>query len=74
MKKVYCKDCRYLLEGHLTDYTGQMVHICSNPKNCGYHTVNESFFEPEHKVISHYENVPSEINKHNDCEWFERKE
>lgn len=67
-KKVYCKDCIYFGPGC---YEGiQYESTCKSPKNDGSQIGNWITTWYEKKLIN---NRPCDINRSNDCKWFEEK-
>ena len=68
MDKVYCRKCCYFLDDDASD-----LNWCNHPNNIEI-VLNqgESYLSPatyKDQNIKH----PSEINKHNNCSWFERR-
>jgi len=61
MKKIYCKTCKYICD---------VLRICSSPHNT-IETEKENWYEKTTK-IEHILKA-RDINKDNDCEWYEEK-
>lgn len=63
MEKIYCINCKYL---NLT--TQNIGYKCSYPEN-----VKQNFNDNWLKIESvyKYKKPPFEINKHNNCRWYE---
>lgn len=64
--RVYCKDCRYL-EQNDTRFR------CLHPNNLTTEKIKSGdwYSGPDYSKVS--KKHPSEINKHNDCEWFKKE-
>lgn len=58
--KVYCKDCKYLIEWSIA----LLDKSCNNSNN-----IKDNFYQPKYTMSLH----PSEINKNNDCKWYKAK-
>ena len=71
-KKVYCRDCKWLLRG--VDM-GILSINCMFPKNITYtrdiwYAREKEYLKPPCKE---YIKPPCELNANNDCEWFEKE-
>jgi len=63
-KKVYCSNCKYLRWSVIYDYD------CVHPDNKEKHSVDLWLHKKvNYTSLSH----PKDINKNNDCKWFEEK-
>ena len=59
--KVYCRDCKYLVGSwSKCDYPDNIV------------SRDYKWFSPDLKGTKH-DNVPQNLNKNNDCKWYEPK-
>jgi uncharacterized OB-fold protein len=64
IEKVYCKDCDNIFFSR-SQYVCNSYHNTTEVKRDNWFTI-----EP----IETYIQIPSEINKNNDCKWFKEKE
>jgi hypothetical protein len=68
MKKVYCKGCRYL---EVDDHLPNDLLDCKYPEaifdTVAYDTYYEHIDSHKHRMRAY------EVNKNNDCRWFEEK-
>jgi hypothetical protein len=60
-EKVYCKDCKFLTNHNYDGMQGE----CSFEENV---IIQHSWY----KQIFVYRDNPSNLNKNNDCSWFEK--
>ena len=66
MELVHCCDCNHLKECSFSYYE-YSTYECHHPNNCiEKHTWHQKWFTPKKH--------PKKINKHNNCQWFEKKE
>ena len=63
--KVFCRECKYLgatwSDGH---GCGEGTYMCRSPLN-----IKDTWFKPNDNLAR----TPQELNKNNDCKYFERK-
>ena len=72
MKKVYCKDCIYLVYSLLLP-AGRCTHR-KNIRKLGEKIDESSWYEERYVYTKdEYYKTASDINKNNDCKWYRRK-
>lgn len=70
-KKVYCGKCLHS-KTERSSYDASAIDACIHPKNKGEGVMADNYFE---RVTYKTDSVkhPRELNKNNDCKWFEFK-
>ena len=71
-EKVYCKECEFY---RFVPYTPLSVsrkeRFCWSPNNKTVETIEESYLQRSFQRETFPSKSPMDINKRNDCQWFE---
>lgn len=70
--KVYCKGCKYIKIDEGTLCEERCDYICVHESNVSYR--DKSNWYDKNEKVEVYTDVPVNLNKHNTCYWYERKE
>jgi hypothetical protein len=67
-EKVYCERCKWLcMPNKWPSYKYVAIElICMHPKNVTFH---DTYLKP----VKQYVSKPEQLNKYNDCLWYEPK-
>ncbi|KKL52431.1 hypothetical protein LCGC14_2285500 [marine sediment metagenome] len=72
MDKVYCNECKYLEIDKITLTVEYKDYVCNSKSNIS-HRDNSNWLN-RNEMERTYIDKPEDINKHNLCVWYERKE
>ncbi len=70
--KVYCSECKYSAIDSFTLTMENTDYLCKSKNNISYRDKSNWYAKDED--VSVYKDKPEDINKHNRCLWYERKE